>query len=121
MRRSTLWLLVALLLTLAIPRAVRACPLCAEAATAGSGADEDDALREAHAYNDSIYLMAGMPYLMLGGVGFWVYRSIRRHNAITLPSEAPAPSPESAEQPQGSGTSLNENVSGTTTSDAGVR
>jgi hypothetical protein len=22
--------------------------------------------------------MAGMPYLMLGGVGFWVYRGLRR-------------------------------------------
>jgi hypothetical protein len=121
MRRSTLWLAVALLLTAAAPRAVRACPLCAEAVTSSSGADDDDSTREARAYNNSIYLMAGMPYLMLGGVGFWVYRGIRRHNALTLPTETPAPSREATEQPQGNGTSLNENVSGTTTSDAGVR
>ena len=37
-----------------------------------SGAEEDDQLREAQAYNSSIYLMVGMPYLMLGAFGFGV-------------------------------------------------
>jgi hypothetical protein len=44
---------------------------------ASSGAEEDDQAREAMAYNHSIYLMVSMPYLLLGGVGFWVYRAIR--------------------------------------------
>jgi hypothetical protein len=29
------------------------------------------------AYNNSIYLMVGVPYLMLGMVGFMVYRHLR--------------------------------------------
>ena len=45
---------------------------------ATSGAEEDDATREARAYNNSIYLMAGMPYVLLGGFSAWVYRGIRR-------------------------------------------
>jgi hypothetical protein len=45
---------------------------------ATSGAEEDDATREARAYNNSIYLMAGMPYLLLGGFTAWVYRGLRR-------------------------------------------
>jgi hypothetical protein len=35
-------------------------------------------MRESRAYNNSIYLMAGMPYLLLGGVSAWVYRGLRR-------------------------------------------
>ena len=34
--------------------------------------------REAEAYNNSIYLMVGMPYMLLAGVGFLVYRGLRR-------------------------------------------
>jgi hypothetical protein len=79
MRRSTLLIASALLATMAVPAAVRACPMCSEAVTASSGAEEDDALREARAYNNSIYLMAGMPYLMLSGFSYWVYRGLRRH------------------------------------------
>jgi hypothetical protein len=45
---------------------------------ATSGAEEDDATREARAYNNSIYLMAGMPYVLLGGFTAWVYRGLRR-------------------------------------------
>jgi hypothetical protein len=32
----------------------------------------------ARAYNQSIYLMVGMPYLLLGTVGFLVYRGLRQ-------------------------------------------
>ncbi len=45
-------------------------------------------MREAQAYNSSIYLMVGMPYLMLSVLGFVVYRGVQRHNAAghaTLP------------------------------------
>jgi hypothetical protein len=44
-----------------------------------SGAEEDDQLREAQAYNSSIYLMVGMPYLLLGTVGFLIYRGVRKN------------------------------------------
>ena len=76
-----------------------------------SGAEDQDQMREARAYNNSIYLMVGMPYLLLGGVGYAVRRALRRHAAA-----APAGDPR-----YGSGTSANENVNGTSTSDAGVR
>ena len=42
-----------------------------------SSSGDDDPLREARAYNQSIYLMAAMPYLLLGTVGFMIYRGIR--------------------------------------------
>lgn len=31
-------------------------------------------MKEAAAYNNSIYLMVGMPYLLLTGLGFMAYR-----------------------------------------------
>jgi hypothetical protein len=42
-----------------------------------SSSEDDDPLREARAYNQSIYLMAFMPYLLLGTVGFMIYRGIK--------------------------------------------
>jgi LPXTG-motif cell wall-anchored protein len=42
-----------------------------------SGTDDDDPLQEAKAYGNSIYLMAGMPYLLLGGVSVLVYRRFK--------------------------------------------
>jgi hypothetical protein len=38
----------------------------------------EDQARVARAYNHSIYLMVGMPYLLLGVVGFLVYRGLRQ-------------------------------------------
>jgi hypothetical protein len=53
---------------------------------ASGSEDDDDPLREARAYNHSIYLMVGMPYLLVSGMGFYLYRglkqSARRNNAI---------------------------------------
>jgi hypothetical protein len=43
-----------------------------------SGAEEDDQTREARAYNQSIYLMVGMPYLLLGVLGFKFYRGLKQ-------------------------------------------
>ncbi len=37
----------------------------------------EDPARLGRAYNNSIYLMAGMPYLLLGTVGFLIYRRFR--------------------------------------------
>jgi hypothetical protein len=45
--------------------------------TTASGSDGDDPLREARAYNHSIYLMASVPYLLLGAIGFVCYWKIR--------------------------------------------
>ncbi len=42
-----------------------------------SGQEEDDPLREAKAYNSSIYLMLAVPYLLLGGFGWFVYRGLK--------------------------------------------
>jgi hypothetical protein len=47
-----------------------------------SGAEESDQQREAEAYNYSIYLMAGTPYLCLGVVGFMVYRSLKGKHPV---------------------------------------
>jgi hypothetical protein len=46
------------------------------AAPSGSE-DEDDPLREARAYNQSIYLFVSMPYLLLAGVGLLIYRGFK--------------------------------------------
>jgi hypothetical protein len=75
------YLLTVGLLTLAIVLAVSpplsACPSCRDAVPSTSDAEEDEQLREARAYNYSIYLMVGMPYLLLGLVGFGIYRGLR--------------------------------------------
>jgi hypothetical protein len=42
-----------------------------------SSSEDEDPLREARAYNRSIYVMVAMPYLLLGTVGFLIYRGIR--------------------------------------------
>ena len=44
---------------------------------ASSGPEDDDPLREAKAYNASIYLMLTMPYALLGGLGLLIYRSTK--------------------------------------------
>jgi len=43
--------------------------------------EDQDPLREARAYNRCIYVMVSMPYLLLGTVGFLIYRSVRRGGA----------------------------------------
>ncbi|HEV3257994.1 MAG TPA: hypothetical protein VG013_13995 [Gemmataceae bacterium] len=48
-----------------------------DAIAAPSGQEDDDPLRESKAYNESIYFMVAMPYLILGGFGWVVYRSIK--------------------------------------------
>ncbi len=44
---------------------------------ASSGQDGHDENQEGKAYNASVLLMAGMPYLLLGGMGLLLYRSVR--------------------------------------------
>jgi hypothetical protein len=55
------------------------------------GAEDDDPLREARAYNQSIYFMVSMPYLLLATVGFLIWRSYRagqRQAALALAQSA---------------------------------
>jgi hypothetical protein len=47
-----------------------------------SSEDGDDPLREARAYNQSIYFMVAMPYFLLGVVGFKIYWEFRKRNAF---------------------------------------
>lgn len=74
-------ILVAFIFLLAGAPAVPACPNCKEAvASAGDQTGEDDPLREARAYNNSILFMLAVPYSMLGLgglVGYRLYRSAR--------------------------------------------
>jgi hypothetical protein len=51
------------------------------AAPSGSEApssDRQDPFLEARAYHFSVYLMVGMPYLLLGGVGLLIYRAVKQ-------------------------------------------
>jgi len=43
-------------------------------------------MREARAYAKSIYLMAGMPYLLLTAFGVYAYRSLRSQRQL-LPDD----------------------------------
>jgi hypothetical protein len=108
MKRAAIVLILSALLSLAAPAAIRACPTCAEAIPQETAAGEEDQGKLARAYNYSIYLMLGVPYSMLGFVGFLVYRQLRARAAL----EALA---------QGSGTRVNENESGISTTPAGAR
>ncbi len=61
---------------------VQACPSCADAVPESTGAEEEDRAREGQAYNSSIYLMVSVPYLLLGSVGFLVYRGLKRRSLV---------------------------------------
>ena len=47
------------------------------APSSGSEEYDTDPMREASAYNNSIYLMLGVPYLAVATVGFMIYRHLR--------------------------------------------
>jgi hypothetical protein len=40
------------------------------------------AINVAEAYNLNIYIMVGLPYAMLFGVGYFIYRGVRRNEAL---------------------------------------
>jgi len=92
-------LLSALILAglLALIGLAKACPMCKEAVPAsGDGtstltSEEQHSIQQARAWNNSIYLFVGMPYLLVGSVGFLVYRSIKK--ARQLPPSAPPTEP----------------------------
>jgi hypothetical protein len=53
--------------------------------TTSSSEDGSDPLREARAYNHSIYLMLAMPYLLVGFLGFKIYQVCKNRNDNTDP------------------------------------
>jgi hypothetical protein len=46
--------------------------------TSGLGEDNEEQLRQARAYNNSILFMMSVPYLILGMGGLLVYRGLTR-------------------------------------------
>lgn len=77
MRSTFILLLICLLL--AIPQCAFACPLCKDAIATSDADDEPSGNNLPGAYNASIYLMIGMPYLLLGTFGFLVYRGLKKN------------------------------------------
>lgn len=55
----------------------------------GTSGSEDDPLQQARAYNHSIYMMVAMPYVLLGGVGFLIYRGVRKNQLYRQAAAAP--------------------------------
>jgi hypothetical protein len=62
------------------------------APSGSEGQDEEElvAKNTAAAYNQSIYLMVGMPYLLLGAVGYLIYRGYRKGQQAP-PGDSPRP------------------------------
>jgi len=58
---------------------LQACPLCKDAISSPGGGEDEEVNNAPAAYNASIYLMVGVPYLTLGVVGFFIYRGCQRN------------------------------------------
>jgi hypothetical protein len=67
---------------------LQACPLCKEAISS-PGTDDEEINNLPAAYNTSIYMMVGVPYLLLGGMSYFIYCGCRR-NAAFLESQSSA-------------------------------
>lgn len=87
MRRLRIVLLFAVLVLTAAPRVSLGCPMCQDAIPNSSDTEDIDQARLSRAYNNSIYLMVGMPYLLVGAVGFLVYRQVRLRADVPSPLE----------------------------------
>ena len=75
--RSAIWCAcAALVLTLAVPPAARACPLCAENTEAQSEQMGEPA-NPALGYAISIIFMISVPFTLVGGFGYALYRNSR--------------------------------------------
>lgn len=64
-----------------------------------SGSEADDPFQEARAYNNSIYLMVAMPYLLLGTVGFLIYRGFKKNALNTGAAFSEGPDRSATEPP----------------------
>lgn len=89
MCRLTLVAVLGLALAASLSPPALACPLCREAVPNSSGTEEEDQARLALAYNRSIYLMVGMPYLLVGAMSYLIYRQIRLRAALESRSFEP--------------------------------
>ena len=85
------WLLLSVLLVvlafMVVAQPVLACPACkdAVAASSDSGDPDDEAVGDSPgAYNHSIYLMIGVPYLSLTLVFFLIYRGLKKNAEYLL-------------------------------------
>lgn len=90
MRRFRLVVLLCLILGQGATGFLQACPMCQEAIPNSSSVEDEDQARLARAYNRSIYLMVGMPYLLVGAVGYLVYRQVRLRAVLEVPTESVA-------------------------------
>lgn len=90
-------LIVALMFaaTLGLVAPAKACPLCKEAAESAidsSGQEQfDDPAAEARAYNNSIYMLIGVPYTIFAVGGFYCYRHLKLRGAAAIEGDAPRP------------------------------
>jgi|SRR5579862_389566 len=71
--------LLAIITVLTLPRCLQACPSCADA-PAAAGSEYEDPSRNQAAYNNSIYVMVGVPYFSLGLVTFFIYRGMKKND-----------------------------------------
>lgn len=85
--------LLSLSVLLALPLTTHACPLCKEAIAASDGEEEPSGMNLPAAYNASIYLLIGMPYLLFASFGFLVYRGLKKNaqfmEALRAETDAP--------------------------------
>jgi hypothetical protein len=83
MRKLNLFLaLLTVGTALALPARAHACPSCAEAPAASGTADFEDPSNNQAAYNNSIYIMVGVPYFSFGLITFMVYRGMKKNEAF---------------------------------------
>ncbi len=55
-----------------------ACPNCRDATKGSPEASQADQYNEARAFNRSIYLMAGMPFALIGGIGLYLRSLLKK-------------------------------------------
>jgi hypothetical protein len=64
-----------------------------------SGAEEDEQVKTSRAYNSNIYMMVSVPYVLVGAVGYMVYRQLRARAAAQQQLLESAQSPSSGPEP----------------------
>lgn len=79
------WRALTVAAALILPLPGWSCPNCKDAV---AFVEDDDPLREARAYNRSIYLMVGMPYALVGLCGFAGYRLYRSARRTEPPAQS---------------------------------
>jgi hypothetical protein len=86
---------LSLLAVVGAPTAAPACPMCKDAVSVQTNATDPDPAQEARAWNYNIYAFVSIPYVLVGMVGFMVYRSFKKHSRQTgRPGAGAAPAAE---------------------------